>query len=266
MNLSASLQNLVNLGNFYDVFFSDPLYAEFYGGSGYANFGFWPHGVDTAAAAGDALVDLILEPVPPELRNDSLQLLDVACGHGATTRRLCRSFSPRNITGVGMDGSQLAQVKRRAPDCTFRRMDATQCGFADESFDVVVCVEAAFHFKTRQDFFAEAWRLLRPGGYLVLSDLMMARRAPLMPPENYVPSLAAYAQQMTSAGYAQVQVEDLTDCTWHAFRSRFNAFATAHASRFASIPAVRDLYTVNVNTSWATQAYITAVGVKQVAE
>jgi len=43
--------------------------------------------------------------------------------------------------------------------------------FPDASFNHVLCVEAMFHFASRRTFFAEAARVLKPGGAMVASDI-----------------------------------------------------------------------------------------------
>ena len=53
--------------------------------------------------------------------------------------------------------------------------DAMRLPFQDASFDGVISVEAAFHFRSRVRFFSEARRVLRPGGVLSFSDISCER-------------------------------------------------------------------------------------------
>jgi ubiquinone/menaquinone biosynthesis C-methylase UbiE len=54
----------------------------------------------------------------------------------------------------------------------FVQGDACAMPFGDGDFDVVMAVECVFHFPSRKRFFAEARRVLRAGGTLMVSDFV----------------------------------------------------------------------------------------------
>lgn len=235
------------LAPFYEAFFADPIYEAFYGGTGYANFGYWKADTRTAAEASDNLVDAIVDQLPHAAET----VLDVGCGQGATTRRLLKYFDATDITAVNIDPAQVEAARDRLPEVEFHVMDATNLSFEDEAFDNVVSVEAAFHFRTRKKFFHEAFRVLKPGGGLALSDLLMARGAPMAPAENHIRGATAYATLLAGAGFSEVKIQDVTDITWRAYRRRFTEFLSRDAGRALSMTGLRDLYVLNVNSAWA---------------
>jgi MPBQ/MSBQ methyltransferase len=194
---------------------------RYYQDSGYYNFGYWGGGATSQREASEALVDQLAARIV----NKSGRVLDVACGLGACTKRLARIYPSDMITGINISEAQIADARARAPDCTLRVMDATKLDFSDNYFDAIICVEAAFHFDTRDKFFAEAYRVLKPGGSLVLSDILFRNISNALlefgqiPRTNLVASIADYRARLTTVGFVAIDIQDATDLCLGGFRN-----------------------------------------------
>lgn len=104
-------------------------------------------------------------------------VLDVATGTGHAARLLARRA--RAVVGVDATAAMLQAGRasaERAGQCNlvFVRGDATALPFLDGSFDAVVSRFAAHHFEDPRALVAEMTRCLRPGGGLVLADMVAA--------------------------------------------------------------------------------------------
>lgn len=201
----------------YDELMFKPMYLDFYQQSEFANFGYWDDDTTGPRQACENLVRKLLA----RMNNKAGAILDVACGKGETTRCLLEHYAPQQITAINISERQLEAGRRLVPGAEFRCMDATQFDFPDASFDNILCVEAAFHFDTRQKFLAEALRVLKPGGVLALSDILMTleaeRSRPYRTEANYLTGPAQYAELLNTLGYRDVHIDEVTERSWFPF-------------------------------------------------
>ena len=102
-------------------------------------------------------------------------VLDVGCGFGGALQAIGEWRTIRR-TGVNIDPRQLEICRSLGANdrpLTLVAADACALPFAPRSFDRLLCVEAMFHFRSRADFLREAARVLRPGGSLIVSDILL---------------------------------------------------------------------------------------------
>ena len=102
------------------------------------------------------------------------RVLDIACGTGVVARTAARRLgSGSNVTGLDLSAPMLAVARSAAAadgaTIEWREGSALQLPFADQAFDVAFCQQGLQFFPDRPAAMREMYRVLAPGGKLVLS-------------------------------------------------------------------------------------------------
>lgn len=98
-------------------------------------------------------------------------MLDVGCGTGAVIELLHRSYPEARYTGIDLTPDMISVAQAKAlSNCSFIVGDAEDLPFEDESFDAVLTSNSFHHYPHPGRFFAEAHRVLKPNGRLILRD------------------------------------------------------------------------------------------------
>lgn len=99
--------------------------------------------------------------------------LDIGCGPGKLVRALGRlAGSNGSATGVDPSAEAIAHNRRHDPSHRYIRSAAQNLDLPDAAFDVVTCTFVMHHIREddRASALAQMYRVLRPGGRLLLAD------------------------------------------------------------------------------------------------
>lgn len=203
----------------YDDMILSPVMRELYNDSAFYNVGYWEHSNMLLKEACQSLVEKQLDLV--NLTKEPLAILDVGCGLGATTNAIQKKFPNAKVTGINISSRQISFAQQQYPNCDFKVMDAAQLSFPENHFDLIISVEAVFHFHTRETFLAEAYKVLKKGGEFIFSDLLLYDSHWVgnwsVPKENMLTSLESYQNLLLKTPFQLDLFQDITKESWTGF-------------------------------------------------
>lgn len=97
------------------------------------------------------------------------KVLVLGTGPGADAAELKKRGADQ-VVGTDISQKLIEIAKQTYPDCEFHVMDMEKLDFEDESFDLVFSSLAVHYLATWNNFLAEAFRVLKPGGQLIFSS------------------------------------------------------------------------------------------------
>lgn len=209
-------------------------------GVGYfLNLGWWTDELKNAETIDKATIKEACRELVRQLASfGNLQpddrILDVGFGFGQQDVLLADEFGCEDITGINITpyhvkkGRNLLKENSVDDRVSLHIGDAVQLPYSDDHFDTVFALESAFHFRTRRDFLKEARRVLKPGGKLLVADIIDGPKRSEsdsritsflaeahehywnIPSENRI-NRDGYKQQLRNEGFTDVTIRDVSD-------------------------------------------------------
>jgi len=208
-------QNAAAVADHYDEL--DPIYRLVWGD--HVHHGLWTTGRETPGEAVEALVDTVGDRLGLLPRQ---QCVDIGCGYGSTARRLAVTRGVR-VTGFTLSAEQANYAAAHpVPGVDIKVRDWLDNALADASADAAWAIESSEHMVDKPRFFAEAHRVLAPGGRFVICAWLAETGAGgwkvrhLLEPicrEGRLPSLGTredYEAMATAAGFTVTGYEDVS--------------------------------------------------------
>lgn len=212
----------------------------------HVHHGYWRTGRESAAQAADALAEIVEARLALEPGD---KLCDIGCGYGATAARIAARHDV-DIIGLTVSAAQQSVASTRAdPRFTCLRRDWLDNGLPDASFDRAYAIESSEHMVDKARFFAEAARVLRPGGRLVVCAWLEGAHARpweirhLLEPicrEGQLPSMGSRADYEGLAADAGFTLRDYEDASARVRRT-WTICLRRLAGHMISDPALRRL-------------------------
>ncbi|MEB3160722.1 MAG: methyltransferase domain-containing protein [Synechocystis sp.] len=191
-----------------------------------------PHGnyrVERRQAQIDLMAELLAWAVPEDASKPD-RILDIGCGIGGSSVYLAKKYQAE-VVGVSLSPVQVNRAQERAEtaglknSCQFHVANALDLPFESGSFDWVWSLESGEHMPNKAQFLQEAWRMLKPGGRLILATWchrpLDPGNGPLTADERrhlqqiydvyclpYVISLPDYLAIAVDCGFADIKSED----------------------------------------------------------
>jgi len=153
--------------------------------------------------------------------SDGLRLIDIGSGLGGPARYIASTYGCA-VTGVDLTdefvkvANVLTERCGMAAQVSFRQASALALPFADQSFDRATLIHVGMNIEDKARLFAEARRVLKPGGRFGLYEVMQMRDGALpypmpwaMTPEtSFVRSPETYRQLLKEAGFTVESEQD----------------------------------------------------------
>jgi cyclopropane fatty-acyl-phospholipid synthase-like methyltransferase len=190
--------------------------------------------------------------------SEGTRVIDCGCGLGGTSLWLARELRAE-VTGIELLEDQVSRATREAAQAglsdraRFLTGDFTATGLESASFEVALAQESLCHVQRKEEFYKEAFRLLVPGGTLLVAEYMRSGRGRSRREEWtlrrwcdgwVMPDLLTQSEHAAAArgsGFSDVEIIDATE-------EVYASLASLYRSAVLFFPVHRILFALQIRT------------------
>jgi ubiquinone/menaquinone biosynthesis C-methylase UbiE len=98
--------------------------------------------------------------------------LDIGCGDGKKTSLFSKyvKVASQNIYCTDIETWGPYQKNKKELECKFKYIENNKLNYLDNEFDIITCILTLHHIQNMEDFIKEIYRIIKPGGYLLLIE------------------------------------------------------------------------------------------------
>jgi phosphoethanolamine N-methyltransferase len=153
-----------------------------------------------------------------------VEVLDIGCGSGGITVDLVRRHHAGRVVGIDVETPVCEHARRRVERAglsdliEIRLVEPGPLPFPDGSFDVVFSKDSIVHIADKETMCRDVFRVLRPGGWFVASDWLIAHDGEPSPAmaayiaaealDFGMASPARYERALAAAGFVDVELRN----------------------------------------------------------
>jgi cyclopropane fatty-acyl-phospholipid synthase-like methyltransferase len=203
------------------------------------HYGYWDEKVNSFPQSLLRMNEVMMETAQITATDN---VLDAGCGVGGSSIFIASRLGC-SVTGITLSERQVGQARSEAHKkglehlVDFQVMNYCNTSFPDQSFDIVWGCESICYADNKEQFIREAWRLLKPGGRLVVADGFVTASGhndhPLIRQwldgwqVNYLETPDHFSQFMQSEGFKDVKYRDISEETAHSSRRLYRFYYLA---------------------------------------
>ncbi len=203
------------------------------------HYGYWDAAVKSFPESLVRMNEVMMEAAAIKQTD---KVLDAGCGVGGSSIFLATTAGCR-VTGITLSQRQVELARENAKHkkvealIDFKAMNYCSTDFPDACFDVVWGCESICYADSKEQFIKEAFRLLKPGGRLVVADGFVTafenNDNPIIRQwldgwqVNYLETPERFVSFMQEAGFGNINFRNISKETAHSSRRLYQFYFLA---------------------------------------